>query len=137
MPLGITQTDTLQTNAVTNINGATGQADGYGTIYILIQNGAGTCTVNVEGYTDSFFTTDQDVDSIAVALMSSNTGGAPVTNTNRVAVSGAVAVAANTSYKYLVLDPAVFIRARISGAAALGAGTRHTGCTVTMYRMPF
>jgi hypothetical protein len=139
MPLGITQTDTLQTNAVANANGAVGQADGYESLGLFIQNGAGTCTVNVEGSLDSTFTTTQDISLRTVVLIGSTiAAGTQTPNTTPAILSGAVAVAANTTYEYQVQTPAPpYLRARISGASGLGAGTAHTGCTVFLLKAPF
>lgn len=125
-------TTTLQSGATANGNGTVGTPDGYnGALQLLISNGAGTCTVNVEGSLDNFATA-QDILTLGVYKLADSTG----TNTNRTILSGAIAVAANATALYAITDSYPYIRARISGASGLGAGTNVTGTTVKLYQVP-
>jgi hypothetical protein len=128
-------TDVLQ-NAVTG-NVALGAApngstDGYETLLLSIANGAGTATVTVKGSLDATFASAQDALTLGVVLLSDSTNGA---NTSRSVVSGALAVAANTTYLYQIVDTPPNVRAVVSSASGLGAGTTDTGLTVSLYKM--
>jgi len=136
MPLGNTITETLQNAAVANGPGTVVGIEGYETCILLIDNGAGSCTVNVEGSLDPAFANAQRVFQQNVVLQSTNAGGTSTANVGQGLVAGALAVAANTSYQYQLYANLPVLRARISAAAGLGAGTAVTGCTVTCFRKP-
>jgi hypothetical protein len=126
------ETDVLQNAAVANGNGTPSSTSGESRIYLVISNGAGTCTVTVEGSLDPAFGAQSVVNLGVTKLSDSGTG----TNTTRSVVSGAISVAANTTYLYRIEDPLPNIQAVISAAASLGLGSNVTGCTVSLYRMP-
>jgi len=118
---------TLQNAATANGNGTVASTDGLnGVLQLLISNSTGTCTVNVEGSFDNFATA-QNILSVGVQKLADSGAGV---NTSRAVISGAVAVAASTSYVYGITDFYPYIRARISSAAALA------GCTVSLYGLP-
>jgi hypothetical protein len=117
----------LQSAATANGNGSPATTDGYdGSLLLLISNSTGTATVVVEGSMDNFATA-QDVMVLGVTKLSDSGTG---TNTSRTVASGSIAVAASTTYLFLINDRMPFIRARISGAATLA------GLTVKLYALP-
>jgi hypothetical protein len=123
----------LQAQAVANGNGTVAVAEGVnGALQLLVSNGVGTCTLTVQGSFDNFATA-QDVQTAAVVKLSDSGAGA---NVSRAYLSGALAVAANTSYAYSLPDAYPYYRAVVSAAAGLGAGTGVTGCTATLYAVP-
>lgn len=129
----LTKTFTLQSHATANGNGTVAAADGYaGPLNLLIANGAGTCTVTVQGSFDNFATT-QNILTVGVTKLADSGAGV---NTSRTLASGALAVAANTSYLYQLADLYPYLRAVLSSASGLGAGTNLTGCTVLLYAVP-
>ncbi len=132
----VTASFALQAGATASGNGTAATADGYnGALQLLIANGAGSCTVNVEGSFDNFATA-QNVFPVGVVLLATETGGVGTTNTSRAVAGGSVTVAANTSYAYALQDVYPYVRARVSGASGLGAGSNLTGCSVTLYALP-
>ncbi len=126
----------LQSQAYGNNTGGGEDFGGYdGAIMLGISNGAGTCTVTLQGSFDNF-ATPQSAQDVGVILASTNAAGTPACNTSRTLANGVIAVAANTSYSYQVNDMYPYYRAVISSASGLGVGTDCTGCTVLMYANP-
>lgn len=129
----ITNLTVLQTNAVANGNGVVATTDGLdGSLNLLISNGVGTCTVTVQGSFDNFATA-QDIMTVGVYLLADSNAGV---YTTRNIQSGAINVAANTSSVYALTELYPYVRAVISNASGLGAGTNVTGTTIKLYGAP-
>jgi len=99
-------------------------------------NGAGTCQLTFESSSDPTFATPQDVLPQGVVLQTSNVGGVGSVNTSQAILPNPLAIAANSTYQYQLYANVSCLRARISNAAGLAAGTSHTGCTVLSLRIP-
>lgn len=128
-----TASATFQAAATSNGNGTTLTTDGYdGQLLFLVSNGTGSCSVTFQGSYDNFATA-QDVQKVGLYLLSDSSNG---TNTARQILSGVQAIAANISYAFLATELWPYMRAVISGASGLGAGSNVTGCTVKVYQVP-
>lgn len=105
-----------------------------GALEVLISNGAGTCTITVQGSFDGFKTA-QNIMIVGVVKLSDSTNG---TATSRPVVSGAISVAANTSYVYSIPDAYPFLRFAQANSNSLGQGTDPNvkGCTVQLFAIP-
>lgn len=127
-----TASTAFQSSATSNGNGTVVTTDGYdGQLLIIVSNGAGTATLTIQGSYDNFATA-QDVMTVGLYLLAT---GATV-NTGRAIISGAVAVAANTSYAYACAELYPYMRAVVSSASGLGAGSSVTGLTAKVYQVP-
>lgn len=123
----VTATDTLFSGATANATSPAANVDGYGTVLLFISNGAGSATLTVKGSLDPAFAVPQDAITLGLVKLSDSASG---TNTARTVVSGALPLAANTSYLFEVYDLLPNIEAIISGAAGLA------GLTVKLYKRP-
>lgn len=130
----ITQVLTLQSNQTANNTGAAVTTDGLnGLLGLLISNGAGTCTVTIQGSEDNTFAVTQDTAVVGVVPTWDSTNGVA---TARPIEAGIISVVANTSYRFQLTELYPYMRAVISSAIGLGAGSSVTGCTIKIYGVP-
>lgn len=117
------QSYTLASGVVTNGTQSAVQIGPWdGALSLILSNGAGSCTVTLQGADDGFATA-QSAQNVGLQLLSSNNNGTPTCNTSRSAlVNGVVNVLANSNYKYQIQDIYSSYRVVISNESGLGAG---------------
>lgn len=113
---------TLQSAASANGNGNVAVLDGAdGVQQLFIHNGAGTCTLTINGSLDPTFATAQD--TVVLGLVKLWDSGGGVNTSRSTVVSGALSIAANTSYLYSIQDIMPYVQAVISSASGLASLT--------------
>lgn len=105
-----------------------------GALSLEVANGAGTCTLQIQGSFENFATA-QNGQAVGLIQTSSNNAGTITGVTSRSLITS-LSVAANTNYSLQINDIFPYYQAVITNASGLGNGTYVNGISVNLYSVP-